>query len=68
MLSKEQQEKIAKEIAGLEIIIERNEGKNPELAKAAKNKIMSIPERYKIDLVDLFEIDEIVQRILKKLH
>lgn len=60
MLSKSKRKEIAKRIAQLE----QKRINNPEFAKEAEDELMAIPEKYELDLVDLLEIDDMVQRIL----
>jgi hypothetical protein len=66
MLSKSKQKLIAKQIAALEKTRQYNLGKNPELVKSAEDELEAIPEKYGLGLVDLLEIDDMVQDILKK--
>ena len=65
MVSKSQQRKIAQRIYELELIIQSNLNKNPEIVKKAEDELIAIPEKYNLGLSDLFEIDDLVQDILK---
>lgn len=65
MVSKSQQRKIAQRIYELELIRESNLNKNPEIVKKAEDELIAIPEKYNLGLSDLFEIDDLVQDILK---
>ncbi len=65
MVSKSQQRKIAQRIYELELIRESNLNKNPEIVKKAEDELIAIPKKYNLGLSDLFEIDDLVQDILK---
>lgn len=66
MISKSQLKKIVQRIVVLEKIRKNNINKNPELVKKAEDELSTIPEKYKLGLGDLLEIDDMVQNILKK--
>lgn len=66
MISKSQLKKIVQRIIVLEKIRKNNINKNPELVKKAEDELSAIPEKYKLGLGDLLEIDDMVQNILKK--
>lgn len=55
--------KIAREIIKLEKI--REFSKNKKAVEAAEKELSEIPQKYKLNLIDLLEIDELVQKNIK---
>ena len=64
MASDKRRRKIAERIITLENMLRRNP--SPEKREAIETELAEIPERFNLDLEDLFEIDEIVQTKIGK--
>lgn len=65
MASKSLRKKIAKRIAALEKIRQNNLGKDENAVKTAENELAAIADQYKLTLVDMMDIDEQVQKLMK---
>ncbi len=64
MVSKSLQKKIARKIAVAEQIIQQN--KDKQAVELAQQEIMNLTAKYNLTLIDMIEIDDMVQDILKK--
>ena len=64
MVSKSLQKKIARRIAVAEQIIQQN--KDKQAVELAQQEIMDLSAKYNLTLIDMIEIDDMVQDILKK--
>ena len=64
MVSKSLQKKIARRIAVAEQIIQQN--KDKQAVELAQQEIMNLTAKYNLTLIDMMEIDDMVQDILKK--
>lgn len=64
MVSKSLQKKIARKIAVAEQIIQQN--KDKQAVELAQQEIMDLSTKYNLTLIDMIEIDDMVQDILKK--
>lgn len=64
MVSKSLQKKIARKIAVAEQIIQQN--KDKQAVELAQQEIMDLSAKYNLTLIDMMEIDDMVQDILKK--
>ena len=64
MVSKSLQKKIARKIAVAEQIIQQN--KDKQAVELAQQEIMNLTAKYNLTLIDMMEIDDMVQDILKK--
>lgn len=64
MVSKSLQKKIARRIAVAEQIIQQN--KDKQAVELAQQEIMDLSAKYNLTLIDMMEIDDMVQDILKK--
>ena len=64
MVSKSLQKKIARRIAVAEQIIQQN--KDKQAVELAQQEIMNLTAKYNLTLIDMIEIDDMVQNILKK--
>ena len=64
MVSKSLQKKIARRIAVAEQIIQQN--KDKQAVELAQQEIMNLTTKYNLTLIDMIEIDDMVQDILKK--
>jgi membrane-bound ClpP family serine protease len=64
MVSKSLQKKIARRIAVAEQIIQQN--KDKQAVELAQQEIMNLTAKYNLTLIDMIEIDDMVQDILKK--
>lgn len=63
MVSKSLQKKIARRIAVAEQIIQQN--KDKQAVELAQQEIMDLSAKYNLTLIDMMEIDDMVQDILK---
>lgn len=64
MISKSLKKKIARKIAVAEQIIQQN--KDKQAVELAQQEIMDLSAKYNLTLIDMIEIDDMVQDILKK--
>ena len=64
MVSKSLRKKIARKIAVAEQIIQQN--KDKQAVELAQQEIMDLSAKYNLTLIDMMEIDDMVQDILKK--
>ena len=64
MVSKSLQKKIARRIAVAEQIIQQN--KDKQAVELAQQEIMNLTAKYNLTLIDMIEIYDMVQDILKK--
>ena len=64
MASEKRRRRIAERIVTLENILRRNPA--PDKRDAIEQELAEIPERFKLDLEDLLEIDEMVQKKIGK--
>ena len=64
MASEKRRRRIAERIVTLENILRRNPA--PDKRDEIEQELAEIPERFKLDLEDLLEIDEIVQKKIGK--
>ena len=64
MVSKSLQKKITRKIAVAEQIIQQN--KDKQAVELAQQEIMNLTAKYNLTLIDMIEIDDMVQNILKK--
>lgn len=64
MISKSLKKKIARKIAVAEQIIQKNIDK--QAVELAQQEIMDLSAKYNLTLIDMIEIDDMVQDILKK--
>lgn len=64
MASEKRRRRIAERIVVLENILRRNPA--PDKRDEIEQELAEIPERFKLDLEDLLEIDEMVQKKIGK--
>lgn len=64
MASESLKKKIARRIAAAERIIQN--GRNKESIESAKEEIINLTSKYNLSLEDMMDIDDMVQKILKK--
>lgn len=63
MASKSLKKRIARQIATAEQIIQY--GQDKQAVESAKDEIMNLTVKYNLDLKDMIDIDDMVQKILK---
>jgi len=64
MASESLKKKIARRIAAAERIIQN--GRNKESIESAEEEIINLTSKYNLSLEDMMDIDDMVQKILKK--